>query len=212
MDDRNTTIAGRRRKTLAAAAIVAVCLACGVGYLWSRSIPVDGSIEISFRISDPLRYPDDEPLEDPQTVVWLEDARGQYIQSLLVSDWTAMGGWKKKLKLPDGRKIIEICPQWQTASHWPENHSKEVIDAVTKATPETGSHTVSIKCGKLKLTAGAYRYRVQTSVAPRHTIICTGVIDIGGGPAESTADVIYDPEMHKDAGPVLGGVKARYTP
>jgi|GEM_PF-2233286 len=212
MDDQNTTNGGGLRKTLAAAAIVAVCLVSGIGYLCSRSRPVEGAIEISFRINDPLRYPDDEPLDDPQTVVWLEDARGRYIRSLLVSDWTAMEGWEEKVKLSDGTKVKEVCPQWQQASHWPENHSKEVIDAVTKATPETGAHTVSIKCSELKLTAGTYRYRVQTSVAPRHSIICTGEIDIGAGPAESTAAVVYDPEMHKDAGAVLSEVKARFTP
>ena len=212
MDDQNTTSTGGMMKTLAAAVVIAVCFGGVIGYLWQRSRPADGSIEISFRISDPLRYPDDEPLSTPQTVVWLEDARGKYIRSLLVSDWTAMGGWEKKLKLPDGRKVIEICPQWQAASGWPEKHSKQVIDAVTKATPKTGAHTISIKCRELKLSVGTYRYRVQTSVAPQHTIICTGAINIGGGPVETTAEVVYNPEMHKDAGPVLSNVTARYTP
>lgn len=199
-------------KTLAAAVVIAVCFGGAIGYLRYRSRPADGSIEISFRISDPLRYPDDEPLSIPQTVVWLEDARGNYIRSLLVSDWTAMGGWKKKVKLPDGRKVIVICPEWQAASRWPENHSKEVIDAVTKATPKTGAHAVSIKCRELKLTIGTYRYLVQTSVAPRHTILAAGTISIGGGPVETEAEIVYNPEMHKDAGPVLSDVKARYTP
>ena len=212
MDDRNTTSTGGLKKTLAAAVVIAVCLGGLIGYFLYRPRPADGSIEISFRISDPLRYPDDEPLEEPQTVVWLENARGNYIGSLLVSDWTSMGGWEKKLKLPDGTKITEICPQWQVASGWPENHSKQVIDAVTKATPKTGAHAVSIKCSDLRLSVGTYRYRVQTSVAARHTIICTGTINIGGEAVESTANIVYSPEMHKDAGPVLSNVTARYTP
>jgi len=212
MDDQKTTTTGGMKKTLAAAVLIAVCFGGVIGYLRYRSRPADGSIEISFKISDPLRYPADEPLKTPQTVVWLEDAKGNYIRSLLVSDWTAMGGWKKKHKLPDGRKVIEICPRWQAASGWPEKHSKKVIDAVTRATPETGTHAVRIKCRDLKLTVGTYRYLVQTSVAPEHTIICTGTIDISGGPAETTADVTYDPEMHEDAGGVLSNVTARFTP
>ncbi|MDP6544984.1 MAG: DUF2271 domain-containing protein [Phycisphaerae bacterium] len=212
MDDRNTTNTGGMKKTLAAAVAIAVCFGGVIGYLRYRSRPADGSIEISFRINDPLRYPADEPLKTPQTVVWLEDAAGNYVQSLLVSDWTAGGGWKKKHKLPDGRKIIEICPQWQAASGWPKKHSKKVIDAVSKATPETGVHAVSIKCRDLKLSVGTYRYLVQTSVAPEHTIICTGTIYIGDRTVETTAEVAYNPEMHEDAGGVLSNVTARYTP
>jgi len=212
MDDRNTTSSGGLRKTLLIAVVVAVCLVSGIGYLWSRSVPADGSIEISFRISDPLRFPDDEPLDEPQTMVWLEDAGGNYVRSLLVSDWTSGEGWKVKVKLPDGTKIKKICPEWQVASGWPENHSKEVIDAVTKATPETGPHTVRIKCSDLKLSVGTYRYRVQTSVAALHTILAAGAITIGDGPVESTARIEYKPEMHKDAGPVLSNVTARYIP
>ena len=86
MDDQNTTSTGGSMKTLAAAVVVAVCFGGVIGYLRYRSRPADGSIEISFRINDPLRHPADEPLSIPQTVVWLEDARGNYIRSLLVSD------------------------------------------------------------------------------------------------------------------------------
>jgi len=212
MDDKNTTSTGGLKKTLTAAVVIAVCLGGLIGYFLYRYRPADGSIEISFKISDPLRYPDDEPLSTPQTVVWLEDTRGNYVGSLLVSDWTSGEGWKVKVKLPDGRKVKKICPQWQTASLWPENHSKQVIDAVTKATPKTGPNTVRIKCSDLKLSVGTYRYRVQTSVAPLHTILAAGTIDIGGGPVESQAEIAYNPAMHEDAGPVLSDVKARYTP
>ena len=212
MDDQNTTGSGGLRKTLAAAVVIAVCLGGVIGYLLHQSRAADGSIEISFRINDPLRYPDDEPLSTPQTVVWIENAGGNYIRSLLVSDWTAQEGWEAKVKLPDGTKVTEMCPQWQIASGWPKNHTKQQIDAVTKATPATGAHTVSVKCRDLKLSVGTYRYHVQTSVAPLHTIIAAGTITIGSGQVVSVANIAYNPEMHKDAGPVLSDVKASYKP
>jgi hypothetical protein len=87
-----------------------------------------------------------------------------------------------------------------------------MIDAVTKTTPETGEHTISINCSDLKIKVGAYRYCVQTSVAPLHSILCTGTLVIGDGAAESIATVLYKPELHKDAGDVLSEVKANYTP
>jgi hypothetical protein len=215
MDDseiKKNTNAGSRKKTLAMAGLIAVCIGGAIGYVLLQSEPADGTIEISFRINDPESYPDDEPLSIPQTVVWIEDASGRYVQSILVSDWTSQGGWRVTVKDHDGTKIKKICPQWQTASGWPENHSKKVIDAVTKATPNTGPHKISIKCDDLKLTVGTYRYIVQTSVAPLHTITATGTINIGDAQVESTARITYNPEMHKHAGRVLSNVKASYTP
>jgi hypothetical protein len=200
------------KKAMIVVALVAVWFGCKTAYQRYNFKPAEGSIEISFSINDPLRYPDDEPLEEPQTVAWLEDADGKYVRSILVSDWTSGGGWAKKIKLPDGKKVTASCPQWQVASSWPKNHTKQQIDAVTKATPETGSHKISVDCRKANLPAGTYQYFVQASVAPLHSIVCTGKITIGGQQEESIAKVIYKPEIHKDAGPILSDVKARYTP
>ncbi|MDP6637384.1 MAG: DUF2271 domain-containing protein [Phycisphaerae bacterium] len=212
MSDENRTSPGPLKKVLIAAVLIAICVGCAIGYMLYQSRPADGTIEISFRINDPSHFPDDEPLSIPQTVVWLENSRGEYIQSLMVSDWTSSEGWEETVKLPDGTKVKKICPKWQVASGWPENHSKQVIDAVTRATPETGAHTVSVKCRDLKLSVGTYRCYVQTSVAPLHTILAAGTINIGRGSTETTADITYNPGKHKDAGPVLSDVKVRYAP
>jgi len=173
---------------------------------------VGGAIEISFRINDPVRFDDDEPLWDPQTVVWLEDSSGRYVQTLMVCDWTAMGGWKKKRKTADGTKVTEICPQWQEASGWPEGHSESVVDAITRATPVVGAHTVGANCADLGLAPGTYRYHVQASVAEGHTILCSGTILIGESPTTNQAERTYKPKMHADAGAILSDVKATYAP
>ena len=201
------------KKPLIVALAIFACAAAGVGYYLSQPTYDGGTIEISFDINDPEKFPDDEPLQDPQTVVWIEDAGGKYVRSVLVSDWTAQIGWKKMVKLADGTKVKEMCPQWQRASGWPKNHSKKVVDAVSKATPETGPNKITVKCANLKLTAGTYRYRVQTSVAEVHSILYTGTITVGGGAAsESAAKVEYLPEKHPDAGDILSNVKATYKP
>ena len=210
-EDKSTSCVGART-VLAIVLLIFICAGGVIGYFSHHTRPAGGSIEISFKINDPLRYPDDEPLDDPQTVIWLEDSRGQYVRSILVSDWTSSEGWEKTVKLPDKTEIKEICPQWQAASGWPKNHSKKTIDAVTKATPETGDHEISVKCADLKLKVGTYRYCVQTSVAELHSILCIGTITIGDEPDESIATVLYKPELHKDAGGVLSDVKAVYTP
>ena len=130
----------------------------------------------------------------------------------MVSDWTSSEGWEKMAKLPDKTKVKEICPVWQVASGWPKNHSKQMIDAVTKATPETAAHTIKINCKDLKINVGTYRYFVQTSVAELHSILSSGTLTLGDGPAESIARTTYLPGLHKDAGSVLSNVKAVYKP
>jgi len=186
----------------------------GVGLLYYAlsSSPADGFIEVSFRINDPLRFPDDEPLPEPQTVIWLEDDGGRYAGSLLVSEWLSSGGYAKKMKTPDGKKVPAVCAEWQAVSGWPKGHSKKTVDAVTAATPQTGAHTVRFDCRDLGLAVGGYKFHVQTSVAEGYHIISSGRINIGGEPAETKAAVTYHPEMHKDAGAILTDVKARYSP
>ncbi|MBT3199419.1 MAG: DUF2271 domain-containing protein [Phycisphaerales bacterium] len=211
-DTKNSSGSSTRKKILAVILFIGICVGGVIGYLSQRSRPATGVLAISFKINDPLNYPDDEPLQDPQTAVWLEDAQGKYISTAMISDWTSMEGWEETVKLPDGTKVKEMCPKWQEVSGWPANHTKQQIDAVTKATPETGPHTVKVNLAELKLTTGTYRYCVQTSVAPRHTIIATGTITIGSGQVESNAIIVYTPDMHPDAGPVLSDVNASYTP
>jgi len=210
-------------KVLIAAVLIAVAVGIGgaIAYVSRPAAPTvepalpalaKGTIEITFKINDPIRFPDDEPLDDPQTVAWLEDSDGNYAGSILVSDWTSSEGWEETVKLPDKTKIKEMCPDWQAASGWPKKHSKKVIDAVTRATPATGPHKITVKCLDLKLNAGAYRYYVQTSVAPLHNILASGTLTLGDKAGESIADIAYKPELHKDAGKILSDVKARYTP
>jgi len=212
MDNENSENCGGMRTAIAAVLLILICASGVIGYLAHHSRPAIGTLTISFKINDPLRFPDDEPLDDPQTVIWLEDSQGRYVQSLMVSDWTSSDGWRKTMKLPDKTKIKEVCPAWQDASGWPKEHSKKLIDTVTQATPATGPHTITVDCSNLKIKVGTYRYCVQTSVAPLHSILCIGTLTIGDGTAESIATVLYKPELHKDAGGVLSDVKATYTP
>jgi len=198
---------GYRQLCLVIAAVVGVGLLC----IGQESPPAGGYIEISFRINDPLRYPDEEPLEEPQTVVWLEDSGGNYAGSLLVSDWLASGGYAKKIKTSDGKKVPAVCAEWQAASGWPKGHSKKTVDVVSAATPQTGTHTVKFSCADLGLKVGSHKFHVQTSVAEGYYIMGSGTIDIGGDPAETTATVINHPKLHKDAGPILTDVKAAYS-
>ncbi len=178
-----------------------------------RTLPrATGALEISFQIHDPVKA-DDERFIDPQTVIWIEDGKGRYVRSLLVSDWLALGGWRKKMKHSALKETDIICPEWQKASRWPRKHTEAVIDAVTKATPPTGKSTVTVSCAELGIGHGEYRYHVQSCyTGDGHYVLRSGRISVGGTNASSRATATYNPGRLEEAGDILGDVTARYTP
>jgi hypothetical protein len=174
--------------------------------------PACGTLEISFRILDPLKA-DDERFIDPQTVVWIEDAKGRYVRSLLVSDWLALGGWRKKLKHSAVKGTNLICPEWQKASRWPGKHSEAAIDAVTKATPSTGKHAVTASCADLGMRPGEYRYYVQSCyTGDGHYVLYSGQISVGETNALHRATARHNPGRLAEGGDILSGVAATYRP
>ena len=134
-----------------------------------------------------------------QTVIWLEDAGGNYLKSLLVSEYLSYGGHNK----PD------ICPTWSRSANW-GNLTKSQFDAVTAATPDLGQNTVIIDCQEQNLSPGVYFYSVQTHVIEDYNILYRGRITIGKGDTENIAEVTYIPGKRPGTEHCLSNVKARY--
>jgi hypothetical protein len=155
-----------------------------------------GILEISFKLN-PSANQDIEP--SYQTVIWLEDKRGRYVKSLLVSEYLSYGGYTKP----------EICPDWSRAAQWGRITEKE-LDAVTSATPQVEANVVAFDCREENLRAGVYRYCVQTHIVEQDNILFTGMIEIGGKDNENIAEADPAPRRHVQAGVVLSGVKAFY--
>ncbi len=156
----------------------------------------DGALSISFRLDTVEGF-------DPsyQTVVWLEDASGAYLRSLLVSEYLAFGGYIHE----------EICPRWNGAVDW-ANESRTVFDAVTAATPRREAGEVTIDCTAEKLSPGVYYYCIQTHIVEEYNILWRGMITIGGEEVSSDADASWSPQRHDRAGDILRDVSAKYTP
>ena len=70
-----------------------------------------------------------------QYAAWIEDAQGQYIKTLYATRWSANGGWR----LGEGRRAASI-PIWARQSNI-GSRSREYIDAISSATPRTGTVT-----------------------------------------------------------------------
>lgn len=156
--------------------------------------PNAGYLEIRYRLNE---------LEDPepsyQTVIWLEKENGEYLKSLLVSEYLAYGGYEKP----------EICSDWSRAADW-GNVPEAVFDAVTGATPPVEENTIRVDCEKEGLLPGVYRYCVQTHIVEAYNILYRGRIEIGGSERESRAKAVHSSDGYPEARNVLSDVEARY--
>ena len=68
-----------------------------------------------------------------QFAVWVEDSSGRYVKTLFATQWTAKGGWRRR---------ETSIPLWVRKSNL-ENMTNTQIDAVSGATPRTGTLTYS---------------------------------------------------------------------
>jgi len=66
-----------------------------------------------------------------QFAAWIEDTQGKYIKTLYVTKWTANGGYSKR---------PASIPLWVKKSE-PSKMTKAQVDAVSGATPQTGTLT-----------------------------------------------------------------------
>lgn len=134
-----------------------------------------------------------------QTVVWLENENGGHVKTLFISDYLSYGGYSKS----------EICSDWSQIEDW-DKVGRDVLDAVTAATPAVGQNVLKIKLKTYNLPSGVYRYCVQTHVIEGYNILYRGQIRIGEKNDASSAKVTYTPGKYPKAGDVLGNVKAEY--
>ncbi len=134
-----------------------------------------------------------------QTAIWLTNDQGEYIKSILVSEFLSYGGYHE----------TEICGEWSKVAGWDQVLS-ETFDAVTKATPQIGLNTINIKCKSEKILPGTYNYYIETHILDKYNILYHGQITIGKEPAKSIAEPVYIPEKHPDSGDILKNVTAIY--
>lgn len=116
-----------------------------------------GLLKIKFKLN-----PAKEITPSFQTMIWLEDEKGDFVTSLLVSDWTAYGGYK----------FENVCPTWNKKANW-KDVSDEKLDAVTRATPNPflGADSIIVDCAQLGLNPGIYKCRIETHIKKEYNII-----------------------------------------
>ena len=89
------------------------------------AVTVDPAVEISFTFTR------QSGAASNQYAIWIEDAQGRYVKTLFATRWTANGGYKNR---------PTSIPLWVKQSKR-DTMSKAQVDAVSGATPSTGSVT-----------------------------------------------------------------------
>lgn len=156
-----------------------------------------GKVEISFP------FVKQKGFASNQFAVWIEDAEGNFLKTLYVTDFTARKGYKTR---KDSLKI------WVKRSNRAEA-SREEIDAVSGATPRTGKLTYTWNCDDRQgdpVPPGNYRFFVEGALFWESCVIYSGTITVGGkGESNIPVKVEYSSTDQKNKN-MIGPVTAVY--
>jgi len=136
-----------------------------------------------------------------QFAVWVEDSQGRYIKTLYATKYTAAGGWKRR---------ETSIPLWVKKSGL-SNLTNAQIDAVTGATPRTGTLTYTwdgTDSGGAPAAAGDYVLLLEGTLRWENQVIYRAPIRIGRGAAPAEVTVEYTGDAGADRG-MITDVKAR---
>ncbi|MCC8096558.1 MAG: DUF2271 domain-containing protein [Tannerellaceae bacterium] len=140
-----------------------------------------------------------------QYAVWIEDNAGKLVKTLYVTRFTAEGGYVSR---------PGCTPQWAEKAD-AKNLSKEQVDAITGATPQTGNHTYTwdlTDTNGNKVADGEYTFLVQgTYNYPDHQVLFKGNVHLAT-PEEVRIETT--PEFSSDEAENKGMIKevtAKYT-
>ena len=134
-----------------------------------------------------------------QIAIWLEDANGNYIKTIYITDFTGRReGWKKRN---------------QSLSNAVKTSQSE-IDAVSKATPKQGNVNIIWDCkdndGKL-VKDGNYKIVVEATIYQDNNVLYTAEINIGDKANSQIAVPKYSKAGAKDID-IIKNVKVSFNP
>ena len=119
-----------------------------------------------------------------QFAAWIEDTQGKYIKTLYVTKWTSNGGYSKR---------PATIPVWVKKAD-PSKMTKPQIDAVSAATPQTGTVTFTWDGTDSKgaaLPTGDYVLVIEGTLRWENQVYYRVPISLGKGPMTPKVNVEY---------------------
>lgn len=142
-----------------------------------------------------------EPYPTYQTVMWLDDENGNFVQSLFVSDWLYRGGYNSRY----------VCPTWAGKANWTDDNIED-IDGLTGPTPDWGvDSNYEFELKERGLAPGTYKFNIETHITNDYNILYTGDMEIQAEDNDNEPTPVFLPEQHPQAGLVLKNVKMKYV-
>jgi len=119
-----------------------------------------------------------------QFAAWIEDTQGKYIKTLYVTKWTSNGGFSKR---------PATIPMWVRKAD-PSKLTKPQIDAISSATPQTGTVTCTWDGTDSKgaaLPTGDYVLVVEGTLRWENQVYYRAPISLGKGTMTPKVNVEY---------------------
>ena len=171
---------------------------CAVPALMAFLAPKAGDLEISFN------YDKKPGAGSNQYAVWIENAQGEVVKTLFVTQFTSKGRSRGGAKAERGYTFRPTCmPTW--VKHVDaENLSDDQMDAFTGATPASSGVQTFIwdftdQAGK-PVPAGEYRFYVEATYNGPSIVTYTGTVSSGqkAGDLEFKTEYVEESEDRKD--------------
>jgi len=109
-----------------------------------------------------------------QYAIWIEDSGGNFVKTLYATRYTANGGWERR---------PQSIPLWVSKSNL-STMARRDIDAITSATPRTGSQSYrwdgTDKNGN-RLAAGEYRIFLEATLRGDNRVLYSAPVTLGSG-------------------------------
>jgi len=140
-----------------------------------------------------------------QYAVWVEDSRGNLVKTLYATRYTANGGWERR---------PQSIPLWVSKSGLSALPKRD-IDAITSATPRTGTQNYrwdgTDKNGN-RLAAGEYQVFLEATLRGENRVLYSAAVTLGSGtgsPVEAQVKADYFGSGTSERG-MIEGVRVVY--
>jgi hypothetical protein len=162
---------------------------CAVSALMAACAPKPGTLELSFN------YNKQAGPGSNQYAVWIENAEGQVVKTIFVTEFTSKGRSRDGSKPARGYTYRPSCvPTW--VQHVDaEKLSDEQMDAFTGATPsQSGTQTFTWdftdQAGK-PVAKGSYRFYMEATYNGASVVTHTGTVSLGAAPGDLPFETSY---------------------
>ena len=185
---------------------LSLLMLCAVAVLSAFCSPKPGTLELSFQ------YDRQAGPGSNQYAVWIEDAEGQVVKTLFVTQFTSKGRSRDGSKPARGYTYRTSCTPTWVKHVGADALSDDQIDAFTGATPaQSGVQTFTwdfTDQNNQPVAKGTYRFFIEATYNGPSVVTHTGTVTYGAPAGDLPVETSYiDPsEDRKD---MITNVKAR---